>query len=62
MKAVLYCRISTGERSKFSLEAQEDGLRRYCRERRTEVFKVYKDKKSALDFEKREGLQETLSV
>jgi site-specific DNA recombinase len=57
MKACLYCRISTGEQSNFSLEAQHQELKNYCRENNIEVFKVFQDRLSGLKFEEREGLQ-----
>jgi site-specific DNA recombinase len=59
-KAGLYRRISTGEQSKFSLEAQEEQLRNYCKARGFEVFKVYQDIKGRFTFEERAGLMQLL--
>jgi DNA invertase Pin-like site-specific DNA recombinase len=59
-RAGLYIRISTGEQSNFSLEGQEQELKKYCEENELEVYKVYSDKISGLEFEKREGLQRAL--
>jgi len=60
MRACLYCRISTGEQSNFSLEAQEQELRKYCNENKLDIYKVLQDKLSGLKFEEREGLQRAL--
>lgn len=60
LKAGLYRRISTGEQSKFSLEAQEEQLRQYCREHNLEVYQVYSDMKGRFTFEERSGLMQLL--
>lgn len=56
LKAGLYKRISTGEQSKYSLEAQEEQLRAYCRSKGIGVFRVYQDTKGRFTFEDRSGL------
>lgn len=44
-KAVLYCRVSTEDQAKegFSLSAQEDRLRAYCKAKGWTIFNVYID-------------------
>ena len=60
MKAGLYKRISTGEQSKYSLEAQEEQLKKYCRDNNIDVFRVYQDTKGRFTFEERSGLMQLL--
>lgn len=60
MKAGLYIRISTGEQSKFSLEAQEEQLRNYCKDKDIEVHRVYQDQKGRFTFEERNSLMRLL--
>lgn len=60
MKAVGYCRISRGEQSKYSLEAQRNLVTSYAQKNGIELVGFVEDKKSGLDFEERPGLQEIL--
>jgi site-specific DNA recombinase len=60
MIAGIYTRISTGEQSKYSLDSQETEIREYCEKNNMIISKIYSDKKSGLEFENREGLQELL--
>jgi site-specific DNA recombinase len=60
MKAGLYKRISTGEQSKYSLEAQEEQLKKYCGDNNIDVFRVYQDTKGRFTFEERSGLMQLL--
>lgn len=60
MKAGLYVRISTGEQSKYSLEAQEDQLKRYCKEKNINSYDLYQDTKGRFTFEERQGLMKLL--
>lgn len=56
----LYCRVSVGEQSKFSMEAQEEQLRKYCQGQGIEVTRVYKDTLGRFTFEERPGLMQLL--
>lgn len=58
--AGIYKRISTGEQSNFSLDAQEDELKKYCKEHNLKVGKVYMDTKGRFTFEERSGLMQLL--
>lgn len=60
IKAGLYRRISTGEQSKFSLQAQEDTLKKYCKDNNIEIYKVYTDTKGRFTFEERRDLMNLL--
>jgi site-specific DNA recombinase len=52
-KCALYIRVSTTEQEKgFSLQAQEDELRKYVQDHGFEVVKVYKDNTSGTDPER----------
>jgi len=59
-KAACYVRISTGEQSHFSLQAQQGEIKKYCQEHDLEIYKFYSDSLSGLKFEEREGLQKLL--
>lgn len=59
-RAALYVRVSTTEQEKgFSLQAQEDKLRKYTAQHHLEVVKVYKDNTSGMDTE-RESINQLL--
>lgn len=59
MNVALYIRVSTEEQAKFglSLDAQEQALKKYCKDNKYNIFGIYKDDGiSASTIKKRKGL------
>ena len=58
----LYMRVSTEDQARegFSLGEQEEKLREFCKFKRYEIFKVYKDAGTSAKSDKRPAYQEML--
>ncbi|MGG7034413.1 MAG: recombinase family protein [Flavobacterium sp.] len=59
MNVIIYCRVSTDEQAQkgFSLDYQEESLRRYCQGSGFNIVKVYREDHSAKNFNRPEWLK-----